>query len=294
MTDMANAEAATAGTSTAADATAAQGSESAGSGDWLTGLRDEGNRQFVTSKGWKDFDALVKSTQDGDRRITELTAQNEKALVLPGDDAKPEQWNDFWNKVGRPEKAEAYEFKLPEGLPADLPYDSKSADEFKNWAHEAGLSPRQAQVVHDRFVQRSAEGVQAQLAAQETAAKASHEELTKAWGEPSSEDYKRNVALADRAIRQNGGAELLAELRDVGAVGPNGEVLKPKIGNLLARVGKALYAEDTVYGGPSTAANPFSDKSENMTDQGKIIRDDPNHARALIRAAGKSPLEWGL
>ena len=293
MTDETNGSAqaqADAGNSTGSTAdTATSGSSSVAATDVWAGLQDEGNRTTVAAKGWasKGLDDVVTSYRELESRLG-------KSLTLPSDDAKPEDWNAFYAKLGRPEKPEAYEFKLPAGLPENFPYDGKNAIEFKNWAHEAGLSPRQAQTVHDKFVQHTAGTLAKMTEAQSTAAQTAHESLVKAWGEPESPTYKRNQELANRTLRQNGGEELIGELKAINALGPNGEVKTPRLAMALAKIGSSSYAEDTLFGGPSQGPNPFSEKSENMTEQGRIIRNDPDHARALIRAAGLKPQEWGL
>jgi hypothetical protein len=273
--------------STAAVAT--PGSSDGAATDLWAGLRDEGNRKTVDAKGWaaKGLDDVVSSYRELESRLG-------KALVPPGDDAKPEDWTAFYAKLGRPEKPEAYEFKLPEGLPENFPYDGKSAVEFKTWAHEAGLTPRQAQAVHDKYVGHTAATLQQHAEATAKAIEEAHGTLVKEWGDPTTETYKRNQELANRAIRQQGGSELLGELKRIGALGPNGEVMTPHLAKALAKTGQALYAEDTAFGGPSQGPNPFSEKSLNMTAQGQIIRTDPDHARALIRAAGDDPKKWGL
>jgi hypothetical protein len=265
----------------------ATGSGAGAATDWTSGLQIEDNRKTVAAKGWKDPDTAIGSYRELERYATDLKS---KALVPPKDDASPDDWNAFWSKLGRPEKPEAYEFKLPEGLPDNLPYDGKTATEFKVWAHEAGLTPKQAQAVHDKYVGKLASTLTAKAEADSKAANDAHETLLKEWGD----GYKRKQELANRAIRQLGGDELVGELKSIGALGPNGEVITPRLAVALSKTGEALYAEDTAFGGPRGMVNPFSDASENLTEQGRIIRNDPDLARAQIRAAGKDPKEWSL
>jgi len=46
---------------------------------------------------------------------TEPAADEAPAVKLPGKDATPEQWSEFYKQIGAPDKAEAYELPLPEG-----------------------------------------------------------------------------------------------------------------------------------------------------------------------------------
>lgn len=64
-------------------------------------------------------------------------------VELPGEDATPEQLSEFYNKLGRPETPDKYEFedKLPEGWTISEALDT----EYRGLAHEIGLTPKQAQ-----------------------------------------------------------------------------------------------------------------------------------------------------
>jgi len=273
-------------------AVANSGSGDGAQTDWTNGLLGEGNRATVEAKGWKSPDDVIRSYRGLEGKLGEVSS---RSLIPPGDDAKPEDWNAFYAKLGRPEKPDGYELRLPEGVPENLPYDGAFANEFKADAHEAGLTPKQTRALHDNYVKRFADKLKASEAENVKAMEGAHEHLVKAWGDPASESYKRNQQLADRTIRQQGGSELLAELKAVGALGANGEVKAPRLVMALARTGQSLYAEDTAYGGPAASGpNPFSDKSLNLTEQGRVIRSDPDQARALIRTAGEDPKLWGL
>lgn len=232
-----------------ADAGAEQGNGAAP--DAWSGL-EQGNRDIVEKKGWKTPNDGINSYRELERHATDLKA---KSLVPPGDDAKPEDWTSFYAKLGRPEKPEGYEFKLPEGLPEDFPYDGKSADEFKSWAHGAGLSPKQAQAVHDQYVKHTA----AQLAEAQTqnvkAVEAAHNALVKEWGDPATETYKRSQELANRAIRENGGNDLLIELKGIGALDQAGNVRTPRLAILLAKVGAGLAEAPVIGGGGAAGAD---------------------------------------
>ena len=271
-----------------ADATVVADQGSNGDGKtWAAGLQVEENRALVEAKQWGSPDDAIRSYR-------ELETHASKALRLPGDNATADDWNAFYSKLGRPEKADGYELKLnAESVPQDFPYDEKSAIEFRNWAHEAGLTPRQAQTLHDKFV-----GYQAGAfgAAKEAAAKRegdTHRDLVSDWGDPDTSTYKQNVELMSRAVTQLGLKSALVEL---GALGADGAVRNATLAKALSKVGKELYAEDSMATTASGAlSNPFSDgDSFNLTKQGELLRSDPRKASALIRAAGKKPAEFGL
>lgn len=287
--------AATAGTAAVADATAANtGTTAATAPAWATGL-ETGDLEYIGSKGYKELAPLISDARHADKLKGELGDLKSKALIPPGPEAKPEELDAFYGKLGRPEKADGYEFKLPEGLPETFPYDGESAKAYKAWAHAAGLTPRQAQGLHDDFVKEQANQFTAFTAAQTAKIEAAHSELTKpdVWGEKGSPRYVENTQFADRFIAREG---LLDELKAGGALSPENEVLMPKLAQTMARLGKQLYGEDQfVPGGNTPTNNPYADgPTNNRTEQMRMYRANPQQALSYIRAAGKQPSDFGL
>ncbi len=292
MTEQANglateAAAATAAQTTATDSTVITDHGSNGDNvNWVAGLREEDNRTLVEAKQWKSADDAIKSYRD-------LEAHASKAVKVPGEEATAEDWNAFYDKMGRPESPDKYELKLnTEAVPQDFPYDEKSAIEFRTWAHEAGLNPKQAQILHDKFVAHQAGGFTSMREAAVKAEGDAHRAITATWGDPDTDGYKHNLEYASRAISQLG---LKDSLVKGGILSQQGSVLDPKMAFALAKVGKEMYGEDsTATSANGTLNNPFSDENFNLTQQGKLIRDDPMKAKSLIRAAGKNPAEYSL
>jgi hypothetical protein len=285
MTEAANGPVGTPTTATASTVVADQGSNG-NVETWAAGLQVEENRALVEAKQWGSVDDALRSYR-------ELQTHASKALQLPGENATAEDWNKFYAKLGRPEKPDGYELKLnTEAIPQDFPYDEQSAIEFRNWAHEAGLTPQQAQMLHDKFVGYQAGAFQN---AREQAAKRegdTHRELVAEWGDPDTASYKQNVELMSRAVNQLGLKSALAEL---GALGPDGAVRNATLAKALSKVGKELYAEDSIATNANGVLNnPFSDENFNLSKQGALLRSDPRKAKALIAAAGKNPADYGL
>lgn len=254
--------------------------------NWVAGLQIEDNRTLVEAKQWKSPDDAIKSYRD-------LEAHASKALTVPGADATAEDWNAFYGKLGRPESPDKYELKLnTEAVPQDFPYDEKSAIEFRTWAHETGLTPQQAQSLHDKFVGQQANVFTSTLEQRAQAEGDAHRAITTQWGDPDTEGYKHNLEYTSRAISQLG---LKDSLVKGGILSPQGSVLDPKVAFALAKVGKEMYGEDSTATHASGALNnPFSAENFNLTQQGTLVRDDPSKAKSLIRAAGGNPADFGL
>lgn len=255
MSDTAEAPAAPAVTGQDANANAAtNGSQAAAASDWLSGLRDEGNRQYVETKGWKELDPLVASARHADKLASEIADLKSKTLTPPAPEAEAKEWDAFYAKLGRPEKPDGYEFKLPEGLPENLPYDAEKAAQYKQWSHQAGLTPKQAQIVHDLAAKAAVADFTKAQEALVARGEAAHGEIVKAWGAKGSDAYVQNVQFADRFIKNNGGEALLTELKANGLLSSEGVVLSPRLAQAMAAAGKALYAEDQVLSGGKVPA----------------------------------------
>lgn len=260
-------------------------------GDVLAGLQNADNRKFVETKGWKALDDIVTSTR-------QLETKLGTSITLPGADAKPEDWEAFYNRTGRPEKPDGYTFAPPKDMPADVPYNADFATWFRAEAHKSGLPDRSAKALHDSFVTYS---VNAAKKAGEDAVKTANDALVKAYGPLESETFKTAVDMMNRGIKALGGDELLTSLKNSGFLGPQGQVLDPVIAKALERAGRALGSEAGLgpaggggAGAGGMGANPFDPKTENVTEQHRLIKRDRPTAERLMRAVGKAPADYGL
>ena len=255
--------------------------------DWTASLTDD-TREVVKQKGWKDVNSAIQSYAELQREFS-----SRKGLVPPKADAPPEEVDAFFKAIGRPDAPDGYQFGVPEGVPETMPYDQNFALEFKTMAHQAGLTPKQAAAIHNGYVKTMAGQLAAMQEMTNQKITATHGELTKAWGAPETEGYKKSVELARRAITN---LDLGSSLKTLGAIDPvTGMVTDTKVALALSRIGAAMYQEDAMYAGPTgNVDNPFSIKTENATRQGVLIQNDPAKAAILIRAAGLNPKEYGL
>lgn len=254
---------------------------------WIDGLKDTGNRDLAKAKGWSDPDVAVKS-------YAELEGKMGKAIFIPAADADDATKSAFLDKLGRPKTPTEYKFERPKDLPTDAKYDATQAEAMKTVFHKAGLSPLQAQMLHDTIVTTAATGATARDTAAAAEATKAFEQITQKWGAADGEQFKRQNELANRTIRQMGGDELTNELKAVGVLSKDGEVRRPAVAFALAKIGETLFAEDNLYAGPTGFKNPFAAESEDRTAQGEIIKASPDRARQLIRAAGLDPAEYQL
>lgn len=254
-----------------------------GTVDPFAGL-ETGSLDWLGKNGIKDVPGLVKKAVETEKLIG-------TSIRLPGEDAKQEDWDKVWSRLGKPDKADGYELAPPATMPEGLPYNQQFADWFKGAAHKASLPKAMAKSLHDDFVAMSVEATKAEVAARVDAA---NTDLAKLWGPKDSEQHKANAEYADRGIRALGGDGLYDALKTAGLLGPGREVLNAAIADAFAKAGRALSKEGELVGGNSAVLdNPFAEKTANLTEQMRLMRLDPNRARTLITAAGKKLADFG-
>ena len=86
----------------------------------------------------------------------------------------------------------------------------------------------------------------------------------------------------------------MRELRETGVIDGFDQITAPRIVLALSKIGQDVFSEDRMVTGAGAARNPFADDAKNWGEQNAIIRDDPQLARNLIRAAGKDPQTYKL
>lgn len=182
--------------------------------DWRAGLPEDlrGEKSLAEIKGadWTEAGPLLAKGYVHAQKAVGA------GLRMPKDDAKPEEWAEFYGKLGRPESPEKYEVKSPE-MPKEMglgEWDSETVKGFLKEAHAAGLSTKQAQRLMDWYggYLITAADRQTQQAAEQK--KATETTLRKEWGAA----YGRNINLARQAVRDlfEGEAELAAAVEDAG------------------------------------------------------------------------------
>ena len=195
--------------------------------DWRTSLPVE----IKDSPSLKD----VKTVSDLAKGYIHAQKAIGNNVAVPGKDSKPEEWAAFFQKAGRPESPEKYDFGKVEGEDK-IPMPPELKQGFLKSAHEFGLSNRQAAQLYSWFVGTSAKGMEEQNQAVSQAAEKGINSLKTEWGSA----YEQNLDMAKSALKEFGGDEAVALMNDTG-LGNDPRVIK-----LFQKIGRAV-SEDKLH-----------------------------------------------
>lgn len=174
-----------------------------------------GEIQDTELQGWaanKNFKSPAEAL--GSYRNLEKLFGADKAgrtVVLPGENAEPQELEDFYTKLGRPADVDGYELELPENA------DSDFVNWFKTSSHKAGLSTTQAKAIVDEYNNYVTGRVTEEQASLQQQEEAERQQLRAEWGAA----YNTNLAKADAVLAQLGVSdEVVLKLKDgLGAAG---------------------------------------------------------------------------
>ena len=190
-------------------------------------------------QNFQDHNALAKSYVN---LVKKMGVPSEQLLRLPTEDG--EGWDDVYNALGRPQDAEGYQFsqEIPEG--------------FDQYAHEQGLSQRQADSILDSYHNLMASQEEADAEAYDQNRVESLQTLQQDW----KHSYQENADLANRAFMQFATPELVDLVNETG-IGSDPEMVK-----FLYRIGSFL-AEDNVLATHPSQGGLSPDQAQTRIDE---------------------------
>ena len=228
-------------------------------------------------KNFKSWDALAKSYVHANRK---LGVPSDQLMQIPqGENA---DWNGVYKAMGRPDTPDQYE----------LNGTGDMAQNFRNQAHQLGLSQKQASELMNWYSE-----VQSGVDSSDDEDFASEQvqwvaDLQKEWGD----SYIKNTKLAERAFRQFGSEDAL-EVMNATGLGSHPSLVKmfSQIGQFLAEDGQLTGNQQGRIGGitPGSAKTRIDellndqDFSKRYYDQYHPRHQDAvNQMQRLYEAAG--------
>lgn len=204
--------------------------------DWMASLPED--LQKEESLGiFKDIGGLARSLVSAQKMV------GKTKIVIPTEKSTPEEWGEFYSKLGRPETKDKYDISPPSGVE----FDGKLIDGFREQAHNLGLSGKQAKELFNWYANSTVDQLKNFSQQSELDAKEAVSSLRKEWGLT----FDQNIKSAQRAASEFG---LTEELNKAG-LGNNVAVVKA-----LAKIGEQ-FSEDRPIGN-SHAIAPVDAKVE--------------------------------
>lgn len=202
---------------------------------WAATLRPDQQSHELAKRFKKNpeiFDEYVK-----------LTERLAKSVPVPGEGATPEDWDEYYRRLGRPDSAD--EYKLDGG--------EVVGEEFTKWfkqqAHALGMTGKQASDMFERLGQFTQQQQEESLSAMTRAREKAMNGLKTEYGD----DFDETIAGARRIVQKFGGEEFTQFLNE--EVGGKRVGDDPRVIRTLMNIYKAV-AEDKLLPGDVRGERP--------------------------------------
>ena len=162
---------------------------------WYGEIQDQEVSDWAQNKNFESGEVAMSSYRNLEQMVGAEKAG--KTVIIPDDTGDAAKMNTFYNKLGRPETSDNYEFDLPDNADKDF------VGWFKTNAHEAGLSSSQAATLVKSYNEMQGGRAQADTDAATLKATESNDALKTEWGAA----YDTNMAQAQAAAKQFGFTE---------------------------------------------------------------------------------------
>jgi len=191
---------------------------------------------------FKDVGSLAKSYLEAEKMISR------KGVIVPTERSTPDEWNNYYKALGRPDSIDGYELKKPDSLPEGMTYNEERTKQFAELAHKIGLSKTAVQEIAKWWD----EGQRAEF---EKLGKDANDYLTKSTAEMKKEwgkDYDANLKKADSVIVPIFGEDFQKMLIDTGLNN------HPAMVKGMFKISQALGEHQLTKGGDITTKDQYS------------------------------------
>jgi len=237
--------------------------------DWMKGI----DEQFLASQSVTS----AKTPNDLAKQVFNLEKVIGKPrLPMPEETWGENEYNEFYQKLGRPESPDAYKL---EGLPPEVAFSDDEKKQLLTSLHQSGLNNKQANSVMKAIAERElnlSKSVENKFQESEMNAKAT---LEKQWGDK----FEHNLRLASSTLNQLTDPDTASQLEQM--AGNNPAFIK-----LLAEVGNKFMREDSAFKG-QLQSNSFTSpvaargeieqlKADPLFIKQLMTKEDPGHKLA--------------
>lgn len=239
--------------------------------DWRTSLpedlRSEKVFESIKGKDWTEAGPVLAKNYVNAQRMV-----GADKLVVPGPNASAEEQASFYNKIGRPETADKYTYRLPEGVKAEQ-LNKTVMDSWLKEMHEAGVPAKAAERLLSKYL--------ADEFATHNAAKTNTTKTQQGWElslkEKWGAKYDESLNYAKFALKEYGDpAGNLSKFLDATGLGSHPEVL-----DFFQRVGRTL-SDDKARTGRSAGFSATPRNPAEAQDQLNAFNTNKDKQKALF------------
>ena len=218
---------------------------------WKEAISEE-FRNDPNIEKFTEIDALAKSYINATQMI------GKDKVAVPNKNSTEDQWNEVYDKLGRPESADKYSLNAKSEV---VPIDDNAIKQFAENAHQLGLNNKQAQGILE-FYKNNMEGMAQQAKVDtETAQVQSEQQLRQEWGR----EFESNVKKAGALAKANMNPEILdMQLKDGMRLGDHPEIIKgfAKIAGMMSE-DKIVFTESENVSSNTDVETEISDIMNN-------------------------------
>jgi len=214
---------------------------------WKEAISEE-FRNDPNIEKFTEIDALAKSYINATQMI------GKDKVAVPNKNSTDDQWNEVYDKLGRPESAEKYSLNAKSEV---VPIDDNAIKQFAENAHQLGLNNKQAQGILE-FYKNNMEGMAHQAKVDtETAQAQSTQQLRQEWGR----EFDTNIKKAGALAKANMNPEILdMQLKDGMRLGDHPEIIKG-----FAKIA-GMMSEDKIVSTESENVSSNTDVETEISD----------------------------
>jgi len=225
----------------------------------LQDMLPEDLREVGALKDFKTPADLAKSYVATKEKIGSMVS-------IPTEDADVDTKSKFYNRIGRPETTDGYDFEPQsvEGLEGVTAVNKDNVKLFKEKAHEMGLTKAQAKAMMDHvqagFTAQLHEAAKGMAEAADSASK----ELRKDWGV----NYDKNLGQVDAALSQfftESDAKMIKQA----------SAQNPSLMKSLATIGSSISETPTAREGTVNTSAPTKEDAKEKIKSIQADRDHP-------------------
>ncbi len=199
-----------------------------------------------------------KDSSDDDKKEFLNKLQSVDGVMQAPNFEDPESMGNFYNSLGRPARSDEYSYDFPESFPVEKAY----LDEFKNVAHEAGLTSKQYEAVMGAYSKE----INDSLEFSNDVAKQYETKVKEMWGNEYSAKMGAVSAVRDLYVEKY--PEAMQDL----LAGPNGS--NPALLSMMAELSGTFKEKGALTG---ANAVQFGTSPEEALEKISEIKSNKDH-----------------